>query len=237
MFKESLPKVIVAVAVVLLGVLSVSLVALAQTPNADRSFSSATVEPGGQVTVTITAADYGQAGGVTETLPAGFTYACQPSLRTARLRSLATTEVRFTLQGDTSFTYTVTASSTAGDHTFSGTLRDFERDDYAVGGETVVTVEAAQGDAPSAGRSFDSATVAAGGTLTVTITAANYGQAGGVTETLPAGFTYACQQSLQTARLRSLATTRSGSPSRGILPLPTPSRAPARRVPIPSPAR
>ena len=44
------------------------------TPSATRSFNPATVDPGGTVTVTIQAADYGQAGGVTETLPTGFSY-------------------------------------------------------------------------------------------------------------------------------------------------------------------
>ena len=40
-------------------------------PQCQRSFDPATVAPGGSVTVTITAADYGSAGGVTETLPVG----------------------------------------------------------------------------------------------------------------------------------------------------------------------
>ena len=39
-------------------------------------------------------------------------------------------------------------------------------------------------------RSFGTAAVALGGQLVVTINAANYGQSGGVTETLPAGFSY-----------------------------------------------
>ena len=38
------------------------------------SFNPSTVAPGGQVTVTIVAADYGSLGGITETLPAGFTF-------------------------------------------------------------------------------------------------------------------------------------------------------------------
>ena len=41
-------------------------------PSATRNFNPATVDPGG--TVTIQAANYGQAGGVTETLPSGFSY-------------------------------------------------------------------------------------------------------------------------------------------------------------------
>ena len=47
-------------------------------------------------------------------------------------------------------------------------------------------------EAPSATRSFSSTSVAPGGTVVVTIGAANYGQAGGVTETLPTGFSYVC---------------------------------------------
>ena len=68
--------------------------------------------PGGQVVVTIAAADYGQAGGVTETLPAGFVYVSS-SLGDAQVQ-VTGQEVRFTLQGDASFTYTVKASSDGG---------------------------------------------------------------------------------------------------------------------------
>jgi hypothetical protein len=103
---------------------------------------------------------------------------------------LSGNQVRFTLQGEASFTYTVTASGTAGSHTFSGTLRDIELDDYPVGGASSVTVEAPSTPTPSATRSFNPATVAPGGTVTVTIQAADYGLAGGVTETLPTGFAY-----------------------------------------------
>ena len=158
------------------------------TPSATRSFNPATVAPGGTVTVTIEAANYGQAGGVTETLPSGFSYVSS-SLRASQVNESGQ-NVRFTLQDDTSFTYTVTASSTPGPYDFSGTLRDFELDDYTVGGDTRITVQAPSTPTPSATRSFNPATVAPGGTVTVTIEAANYGQAGGVTETLPSGFSY-----------------------------------------------
>ncbi len=159
------------------------------TPSASRSFNTATVAQGGQVTVTIAASDYGQAGGVTETLPAGFSYDSS-SLAESQVNESGQ-NVRFTLlQGDTSFTYTVTASRATGTYTFSGDLRDFERQDHAVGGASTVTVEAASEPTPSASRSFNTATVAQGGQVTVTIAASDYGQAGGVTETLPAGFSY-----------------------------------------------
>ena len=74
--------------------------------------------PGSRLVVTIDVANYGQAGGVTETLPAGFTYVSS-SLDADQVAETGQ-EVRFTLQGETSFTYTVTASRTAGSHSFSG---------------------------------------------------------------------------------------------------------------------
>ena len=143
------------------------------------------------MTVTIAATNYGQAGGgVTETLPTGFAYVSSP-LADSQVTEQSDNRVRFVLQDETSFTYVVTASSTAGSHSFSGTLRDSDKTDHTVGGATSVTVEAAQGAQASATRSFSSATVAPGGQVTVTIAATNYGQAGGgVTETLPTGFVY-----------------------------------------------
>ena len=132
--------------------------------------------------VTVDVANYGQAGGVTETLPAGFEYVSS-SVDTEQV-TVTGQEVRFTLQGDTSFTYTVTASMTAGSYEFEGTLRDFDKNDTQVVGDDTVAV------GPYAMRSFSRASVTPGSRLEVTIDVANYGQAGGVTETLPAGFTY-----------------------------------------------
>ena len=174
-----------------LGVVAVMGILPTYAQSASRSFDSASVAPGGTVTVTITASGYGQAGGVTETLPTGFSYVGS-SLDSSQVDDeLGGNRVRFTLQGDTSFTYSVTASDTPGSYDFEGMLRDFERDNYTVGGATMVTVTAPpSGPSPSASRSFDSASVAPGGTVTVTITASGYGQAGGVTETLPTGFSY-----------------------------------------------
>ena len=88
--------------------------------------------------VTITADNYGQASGVTEMLPAGFTYVSS-SLDVDQV-TVTDQEVRFTLQGDSSFTYRVTASRTAGSYRFEGTLRDFDWMDQTVGGDTTVTV-------------------------------------------------------------------------------------------------
>ena len=60
--------------------------------------------------MTIVAANYGPGRGVTETLPTGFAYESSSLTRAARSQPSGQ-NVRFTLQGDTSFTYTVTASS------------------------------------------------------------------------------------------------------------------------------
>ena len=155
--------------------------------SASRSFAPASVSGGGEVVVTITASDYGSAGRVTETLPAGFTYVSSNLSEGVRVTGQ---EVRFTLFGDASFTYTVTASSVVGSHSFSGVLRDFEQSEYTVGGAATVTVESSGAGGASASRSFAPASVSPGGQVVITISVSDYGSAGRVTETLPAGFTY-----------------------------------------------
>ena len=157
-----------------------------QQASATRSFDKTTVEPGENVMVTITAGNYGGVGAVTEMLPDGFSYVSS-DLDTEQVTEVDRRTVRFTLRGDASFTYTVTASSAEGSHTFSGELRDSDRTNHNVGCPCVVTVEAA---APSATRSFDKTTVEPGRSVTVTITAGNYGGVGAVTEMLPDGFSY-----------------------------------------------
>ena len=156
-------------------------------PSASRDISPTTVAPGEEVTVTITAADYGGFGGVTETLPAGFDYGSS-SLPESQVTETGQ-DVRFILEGDddSSFWYTVAAADTPGSYSFRGQLRDSDGEDHDVGGASDVTVEA---DTPSARRGISPSTVAPGGRVTVTITAAAYGGFGGVTETLPAGFDY-----------------------------------------------
>ena len=158
--------------------------------SATRSFDPDTVAAGGQVVVTIAASGYGGFGGVTEMLPAGFSYVSS-SLDDATEVDVDGQTVSFTLQeADKSFTYTVTASNTAGDYDFSGELRDADRSDYDVVGASSVKVEASTQPAASATRSFDPDTVAAGGQVVVTIAASGYGGFGGVTEMLPSGFSY-----------------------------------------------
>ena len=84
------------------------------------------------MTVTITAADYGSLGAVTETLPAGFSYVSSSLTDEGEVLVDGQT-IKFILQGaDKTSTYTVTASRTAGSYDFSGVLRDSDRDDHDV---------------------------------------------------------------------------------------------------------
>ncbi len=161
-----------------------------QSPSATRSFSSTSVAAGADVTVTIAVANYGGFGRISETLPEGFAYKSS-NLDDSQVNASGGQMVQFTLQGETSFTYIVTASSTAGSHSFSGELRDSDRNNHTVGGPSNVTVQAPPtGASPSATRAFSSTSLAAGADVTVTIAVANYGGFGRVSETLPSGFAY-----------------------------------------------
>ena len=152
---------------------------------ASRSFSASTVDAGGELTVTITASEYGQFGQVVETLPAGFGYVStsldDPPWVSGQM-------LGFSLFGEESFTYTVTASRTLGSHDFSGVAKDEARMETAIGGDSTVTVQAATAS-HSAVRSVDSR-VEAGAQVVVTIDLEGLGGFGQVRETLPEGFAY-----------------------------------------------
>ena len=156
---------------------------------ASRSFSPASVETGEEVVVTINVSGYGASGTVAETLPSGFAYVSSTLADTSVEQSGQ--EVTFTLAGETSFTYRVTASNTARDYTFSGVLTDEDDMTADVGGSTTVTVTAPPPPAGfSASRSFSPASVETGEEVVVTINVDGYGAFGRVVETLPSGFAY-----------------------------------------------
>ena len=172
--------------------------------SATRSFSATSVDPGGTVTVTIVARDYGRLGRIVETVPDGFTTSDGGQTETIRLLS----------DGPQTVTYTVTATDRAGSHSFSGTFTDEGKEERSIGGATTVTITAPPSTPeptvtpppdtePSAARSFSATSVDPGGTVTVTIQANNYGRLGRVVETLPAGFT-SPDASDQTVTLRLL---------------------------------
>ena len=148
LFKKMLAVTTVAAIMAAVGLLGL-LPALADGHSAIRSFDQATVAPGGEVVVTIEATGYGRFGGVTETLPAGFTYASS-SLDEEDVFEVNGRTVRFTVLGrDNTFTYTVTASSTVGDYDFSGVLSDDDRNIRTVGGDISVTVESPDEPTPT----------------------------------------------------------------------------------------
>ena len=108
---------VVAVAGVALGSLWLSAPgdADASGHSATRSFSSSSVGPGEEITVTILADNYGGFGQIVETLPSGFT-SPDASGQTVTITMLGS--------GPQTETYTVIASDNPGSYSFSGTLGD-----------------------------------------------------------------------------------------------------------------
>jgi uncharacterized repeat protein (TIGR01451 family) len=192
LFNRTIATIGTAVAVGLIALVVILPVAAQQGPSAERTFDMASVETGDTIEVTIEFANAGATAAITETLPAGFTYVTS-SVADENV-TVTGQEVRFNLfeVPPPSFTYTVTASDTAGTYDFSGTLRfDPTKDDAVVGGAYEVTVKAPPPQSgPSATRAFDMASVETGDTIEVTIEFANAGATAAITETLPAGFTY-----------------------------------------------
>ena len=109
----------------------------AGTSGVSRAFSTPWVDPLGQLTVTITGAGAGAAQ-VVETLPAGFTYSSSSLLDSAV--DVLGQRVTFTLQGDDSFNYKVTAPSTEGVYSFQGVLRRLNGMETTIGGTFDITV-------------------------------------------------------------------------------------------------
>ena len=99
LFKKAWAILLVAAVAGLVGVLGVAIVAAQQAPSATRSFSPASVAPGGEVVVRIEATGYGSLGAVTETLPAGFRYESSSLTDEGEVTEVDARTVRFTLQG------------------------------------------------------------------------------------------------------------------------------------------
>ena len=168
-------------------------------PNASRSIPPGPVDAGGQVSVTITAEGHGSFADVAETLPDGFTY-LSSSLPEDQVTRAGQTVTLTLLQAPspTTLTYTVTASSVEGAHSFTGVFSgvDAAADPFSgvrVGGDSSVTVAAPTTPPalePNASRSIPPGPVDAGGQVSVTITAEGHGSFADVAETLPDGFTY-----------------------------------------------
>ena len=159
--------------------------------SATRSFSPASVPAGGdEVTVTINIAGPYGVGSVTETLPTGFGFVTG-SVRPSDITPMVTgQQVSFALLGETSFSYKVTSSDQQGTQPFTGSLvYGVDKTPVTVSEPTSLTVTAPSTAAVTATRSFNPASVRAGGDeVTVTINIAGPYGVGSVTETLPTGF-------------------------------------------------
>ena len=168
-------------------------IANAGSATATRTLPAEPVPADGRFTVRIEVSDYGIMGQVTETLPEGFSYTTTTLPQDQAEVEGETNSVKFYLLGETSFTYTVTAPASEGTYTFSGILKDMDKKEYEVGGDTEIEVEEAEEEEeaePTATRTLPEEPVSAGESFTVEIEASHYGISGYVVETLPEGFVY-----------------------------------------------
>ena len=110
----------------------------AQSHTATRSFQQDWAAPGSDLRVTITASNYGPIGQVVETLPAGFTYV-RTSLDDFQVEVNGRT-VSFNLLGNRAFTYVLTAPSAEGEYTFSGVVKNADREERTISGDTMLRV-------------------------------------------------------------------------------------------------
>ena len=106
--------------------------------SAVRSFSAPWVAPGGTLEVTVETANVGAGGRVEERLPASFAY-LGSTLGRSRARRLGGTVI-FSLRGEAGFTYAVAVPVTPGTYVFSGVVRDSDRNEESVAGESAVRV-------------------------------------------------------------------------------------------------
>ena len=109
-------------------------------PTAMRTLPDEPVPAGETFTVRIEVAEYGSYGQVAETLPEGFCYLTSSLIPEWVTVEGETNTVRFTLFGKTSFTYTVKAPDTEGTYTISGILKDEDKNEYEVSGDTEIAV-------------------------------------------------------------------------------------------------
>ena len=111
-----------------------------QSHRANRSFPADWSAPGGEVQITITTRNLGGFGQVEETLPEGFTFV-RSSLDAFQVEVTGQT-VLFTLIGGNSFSYVVTAPAMEDRYTFSGIVRDADRVERTIGGQTTLRIGA-----------------------------------------------------------------------------------------------
>ena len=110
---------------------------------ATRTLDVESVEPGGELTVTIEVTDFGPYGKVTETLPEGSTFLSSdlPEGAVTAADGVAGFILYNTANADTvTFTYSLKAPAAPGDYAFEGVVQDYLREADAVGGDSKITV-------------------------------------------------------------------------------------------------
>ena len=189
--------VLLAGIVVVLGLMGFQQVAAAQQSGitVTRIISPTSVPAGGgEVTVTINISGYNGIGAVEETLPSGFSYVDGSVMPSDLTPTRDGQKWTFFLIDETSFTYRVMTSASAGPHNFpsgSKLIYGADRTEVPVIGATLVTVAAAQQSGITVTRIISPTSVpAGGGEVTVTINISGYNGIGAVEETLPSGFSY-----------------------------------------------
>ena len=169
-------------------------IANAEAATATRTLPAEPVPADGSFIVRIEVSDYGMFGSITEILPEGFSCIAS-SVALTDLSGWAEENVKvykFDFSGETSFIYTVKAPDDEGTYTFSGKLKDMDKKEDDVGGDTEIEIEEAEDEDadPTATRTLPEETVSAGESFTIEIKASHYGYFGCVIETLPEGFAY-----------------------------------------------
>ena len=113
-------------------------------PIATRTLPEEPVPAGERFTIEIEALYYGYFGNIIETLPEGFVY--EDSTLNPESVEVEEDTIEFSLEGEPSFTYTVTAADVEGTYTFDGILIDEEKDEYDISGDTEIVVGEKSGE-------------------------------------------------------------------------------------------
>ena len=109
------------------------------TPLAMRDLPDECVEPGEEFDVSITVSDYGLFGVLDEELCDDWIYI--NSSLTSEQVEVANKSIKFVLFGESSFSYTVRApSEQSGPCTIKGTLKDLDKVEYSVEGDSQICI-------------------------------------------------------------------------------------------------
>jgi len=167
----------IGISLLLTAALTTAVGIASATATANRTLPAEPVFAGGVFTVGIEASDYGTFGQVVETLPEGFAFVASSLDPGAVELESETNKVKFTLFGEDSFNYSVTAADTVGNYTFCGVLVDMDKKEYEIVGDAEVEVkEAPEPTEPTVSIVTDKKNYTTGETMEITIRLKNPGE-------------------------------------------------------------